>query len=115
MPFTNKYMSYTTDSTEGRTRRLCPDGNKGWRLMPGHVRTGWKILHKMNLPNLKVVPVEKCLFGRNTFRRRLQNEKSVKERRLIWKERRKIVEKCTNKPELYTNERALSLLKREKQ
>lgn len=69
----------------------------------------------MNLPDLKVVPVEKCLFGRNTFRGRPLNGKSVKERHLIWKERRKIGEKCTNKPELYTNERALSLLKREKQ
>lgn len=69
----------------------------------------------MNLPDLEVVPVEKCLFGRNTFRRRPLNGKSVKERHLIWKERRKIVEKRTNKPGLYTNESTLSLLKREKQ
>ena len=69
----------------------------------------------MNLPDLKVVPVEKCLFGRNTFCGRPLNWKSVKERHLTWKKRQKIVEKCTNKPELYTNERALSLLKREKQ
>lgn len=69
----------------------------------------------MNLPGLKVVAVEKCLFGRNTFRGRPLNGKSVKERHLIWEEKRKIVEKRTNKPGLYTNERALSLLKREKQ
>lgn len=69
----------------------------------------------MNLPGLKVVPVEKCLFGKNTFRGRPLNGKSAKERHLIWKERRKIVEKRTNKPELYTNESTLSLLKREKQ
>ena len=69
----------------------------------------------MNLPDLKVVPVEKCLFGRNTFRRRPLNWKSVKERHLTWKKRRKIVEKCTNKPELYTGESTLPLLKREKQ
>ena len=69
----------------------------------------------MNLPGLKVVAVEKCLFGRNTFGGRSLNGESAKERHLIWKERQKIVEKRTNKPELYTNESTLSLLKRENQ
>lgn len=63
----------------------------------------------------KVVSAEECPFRKNICRGKAAKGKSVKERHLVWMERRETGEKHKNKAETCTNRDAMSCRERGKE